>query len=158
MFERFINKIHSQNDNQLPCPQLKYCHERMFIGDARLRYTQGKGLSGTLVPTVRQSVSQTLGYAIVHNEKQIHKSNPISLSIELVWFTLLSLCQAQLECINHSYVHIVTNRYNLNLNQKYSNYEKDSRQLQFSLDIATEGGLTIRRQCATVGQTNVHFR
>ena len=40
------------------------------------------------------SIAMTLGYAIVHSEKQILKSNPMSLPIELVWSTLLSLCQA----------------------------------------------------------------
>lgn len=135
MFERFINKIHSQNDNQLSCPQLNYCHEHTFIGDARLRYTHRKGLLATMVAreqverrsvavlvtttVMTQSVSQTLSYAIVHNEKQILKSNLMSLSIELVWSTLLSLCQAQLECINTSHVHIVTKGYNLNIINKH---------------------------------------
>ena len=135
MFERFINNIHSQNDNQLPCPQLSYCDERMFIDGTRLRYTHRKDLLATMVArssiegTAQQclsllsgvfnDVSQTSAYAIVHNENQILKSNLISLPIELVWPTLLALCQAQLECINHSYVHIVTNRYNLNLNNKH---------------------------------------
>ena len=100
----------------------------------------------------------TLGYAIVHSENQILKSNPMSLSIELVWSTVLSLCQAMLECINHYYVHIVTKGYNLNLNNKYSNFQKDSRQLQNCYDITSKGGLTIRRGCDTVKSTNVRFK
>ena len=68
----------------------------------------------------------------------------MSLPIELDWFKVLSLAQAQLECINTSYVHIVTNRYNLNINNKYSNSEKDSGQLQNCIDIAGKGDLTIK--------------
>ena len=95
MFERFINNIHSQNDNQLPCPQLNYCNEHTFIGDARLRYTHKKDLLATMVAreqvegrsyatVVTDGVSMTLGYPIVHTKKWILKSNLMSLPIELV--------------------------------------------------------------------------
>ena len=141
----------------------------MFIGDARLRYTHRKGLLATMVAreqverrsyatVMTQSVSMTLGYAIVHSENQILKSNPMSLSIELVWSTVLSLCQAMLECINHYYVHIVTKGYNLNLNNKYSNFQKDSRQLQFSLDIALDNSLWLWVAWEKVKYRSVHFR
>ena len=67
---------------------------------------------------LRERVIDT-GHAIVHTKNLLLKSNPMSLPIELVWSTLLSLCQATLECIGPSHVHIVTNRYNLNLNDNY---------------------------------------
>ena len=141
----------------------------MFIGDARLRYTHRKGLLATMVAreqverrsyatVMTQSVSMTLGYAIVHSENQILKSNLISLSIELVWSTLLSLCQAQLECINPYYVHIVTKGYNLNRNEKYSNSQNDSRQLQFSLDTSKNYLTWFRWWVKVVSCSSEHFR